>query len=171
MKRRPLIALLTLLVSTGLHPAHAEPEPFAHVEVLLLQPEAELRARVQGEALSRYVLALQASARQSLAAQFSRRPNAGFVVVGLRPGHAPRAWQDWDQPLPAAQSQPLRQALEATPAPEVHGGTVLVTLKASLWGGRVSSRKAPSPPEWRAAAQRAGEKLEVSRLAELAWND
>ena len=129
MNRRLLLSAAAALSPWA---ARAEPAPVDHVEVLLLQPDAELRERVDGDALARYVLALQASAAGALAAQFSRRPNAGFVVLGLRPGHAPRAWQDWDQPLPAAQARPLRQALEGTTAPAVRTGTVLVTLKLSL---------------------------------------
>ena len=166
MKRRLLLASL-------LSPALAAraQSALAHVDVLLLQPEALLRERVDSEALARYVLALQEAARQALEAQFTRRPNSGFLVVGLRPGQAPRAWLDLDQPLPAPQALALRRALESTGAPEVKDGVVLVTLKTSLWGGRLTARKAPVPPEWRAAAERAGSRLAIEQLAEAAWND
>lgn len=148
----------------------AAPEALSNIDVLLLQPEAQLRERVDGEALSRHVLALQDAARRALEAQFARRPNAGFLVIGLRPGHPPRAWLDLDQPLPEAAAQSLRRALEGVKPPPVHG-TVIVTIKASLWGGRVSPRKAPVPAQWRAAAARSPDKLEIDQLAESAWSD
>ncbi|MBN8488094.1 MAG: hypothetical protein J0M20_10290 [Burkholderiales bacterium] len=145
-------------------------DALSNIDVLLLQPEAQLRERVDGEALARHVLALQDAARRALEAQFARRPNAGFLVVGLRPGHTPRAWLDLDQPLPEAAAQSLRHALEGVKPPSVQG-TVIVTIKASLWGGRVSPRKAPVPAQWRVAAARSTTKLEIDQLAEMAWGE
>jgi len=159
-----------LLLALAPAAVRADLPALSNIDVLLLQPEAQLRERVDGDALSRHVLALQDAARRALESQFARRPNAGFLVLGLRPGHAPRAWLDLDQPLPEAAAQALRHALESVAPPPVQG-TVLVTIKASLWGGRVSSRKAPVPPQWRAAAARSTDKLEIDQLAEMAWSD
>jgi hypothetical protein len=163
--RRRLL-LLALAPAAG----RAEPPALSNIDVLLLQPETQLRERVDGDLLSRHVLALQDAARRALESQFARRPNAGFLVVGLRPGHPPRAWLDLDQPLPEAAAQSLRRALEGVAPPPVRG-TVLVTIKTCLWGGRVSARKAPVPAEWKAAAARSPAKLAIDHLAELAWSD
>ena len=164
MRRRLLVLALAPAA------ARADPPALSNIDVLLLQPETQLRERVDGDALSRHVLALQDAARHALEAQFARRPNAGFLVVGLRPGHTPRAWLDLDQPLPDGAAQSLRRALEGVKPPAVQG-TVIVTIKASLWGGRVSTRKAPVPAQWRAAAARSPNKLEIDQLAEMAWSD
>ncbi|MBQ0931608.1 hypothetical protein KAK07_11270 [Ideonella sp. 4Y16] len=166
MIRRQLLAVALAAPCAAIGAAEA----LSNIDVLLLQPEAQLRERVDGDALSRHVLALQDAARHALEAQFARRPNAGFLVVGLRPGHAPRAWLDLDQPLPDAAAQALRGALEGVKPPAVRG-TVIVALKASLWGGRVSPRKAPVPAQWRAAAARSADKLEIDQLADMAWSD
>ncbi len=166
MKWRAAGAALALLAA-GSAPA-AE---VSRQEVLLLQPDAELRARVPSvDAYGDYVNALRAAWFESVRAQALPAPTAGFVVLAVRPGQQARLWLDFEPPLPEPLADALRHRTAHTLPPVVRQGPVLIALKLSLDGAPWPRKTAPEPLAWRQAAAIAGEAVDVSDLAQALWD-
>jgi hypothetical protein len=53
----------------------------------------------------------------------------------------------------------------------VKAGVIVLAIEVSVWGGKVPSRAAPAPSEWKAQAERAGKALEVRERVELVWKE
>ena len=156
-----LLAALTMTAAEAVEPATT-------YDVILLQPDATMKARVPDlDRFADYIRALQREARVPGPAAAA----SGFVVIALRPDGSSRAWLDFDEPLNAGVSTMLVQRLRALPVPAVQGGPVVFALKVGLWGGKPSARVAPSPRQWRDAAARAGHALEPGELVEKIWNE
>lgn len=165
-RRTALLGPLALLPGW----AAAAPPALSNVDIVLLQPEEQLRERLPDTAaFARYLQALQLHAASALESTLLRPATGGFLVLALRPGGGVRGWLDMDLPLPAPLQTLLLAALQATPAPGVHGGPVVFALKASLWGGRLTPRAAPAPTEWREAARQAGRRLPLDELLQAVW--
>jgi hypothetical protein len=118
--------------------------------------------------MATYLKAVEAAVA-SVTAQPGWAPNAGFVVLVVRPGPEARVWWDWQQPLPAAQQQALTAAVAALPPFVVRRGPVVVALKLGWGGAPEPQRRAPAPPEWKAVAQAAGRALPLDDLVVAAW--
>jgi hypothetical protein len=140
-------------------------------EVVLLQPDAELRARVPSvDAYGDYVNAVRAAWFEAIRAHALPQPAAGFVVLAVRPGQQARLWLDVEPPLPEALADALRQRTARTLPPVVRQGPVLIALKLSLDGAPWPRKAAPEPLAWRQAAAIAGEAIDVSDLAQALWD-
>ena len=137
--------------------------------VVLLQPDAQMQERVQNmDAMASYLKAVEAAVAR-VTAQAGWAPNAGFVVLVVRPGPEARVWWDGQQPLPAAQQQALVAAVAALQPFVVRRGPVVVALKLGWGGAPEPQRRAPAPPEWKAVAQAAGRALPLEDLVAAAW--
>ncbi|WP_077035344.1 hypothetical protein [Pelomonas sp. KK5] len=160
---------LLALVLLALSGRAAAVEPLTTYDIVLLQPDEVMKARVPSvDAFGEYIRALQRQARLP----GPGAAGSGFVVVGIRPGGKSRFWLDFDAPAPsAALGELLVKQLQAVPAPPVQGGAVVFALKVGLWGGKPSARVAPAPAAWKAAAAKAGHPIDPGELAELTWNE
>lgn len=149
--------------------AHAA-EPLVRHGVVLLQPDSVLYERVNdSDDVAECIRAVEAAAREAAAAAASPQPAAGFIVVAVRPGRRLRVWLDFDSPPSFDIGHSILAKTGAVPAFEVRNGPVVFALKVALWGGFESRRAAPAPFDWKAAAQRAGRKLELDELLDAVW--
>ena len=140
-------------------------------EVVLLQPDAELRARVPSvDAYGDYINAQRAGWFELLQATKLPQPTAGFVVLAVRPGQQARLWLDFDPPLPPALAQSLQDRSRRLMPPVVRGGPVLLALKLSLDGAAWPAKAAPEPAAWRQAAALMGQAVDVADLVQLIWD-
>jgi hypothetical protein len=138
--------------------------------VHLLQPDAEVAARVSGvEALSQYIQAI-AHAVRAKAAGLSAPPTAGHVVVAVRSGLRSKAWLDVEPPLPAEQEATLVRAAESVPPTPVRGGLVVFGIRLACWGSHATPDRPPVPAAWRALYTRPGQLLDATALAAAAWD-
>jgi hypothetical protein len=168
VNRRCALAAPLLMASSAASAAAA----FTNTEVVLLQPEEVLRQRVaDAKALASYIRDIDRAANTALESVFQKKPTGGFVAVALKPPRRARIWLDLDPPLPQSTQAALRSAVLSVQAPEVSTGVVVFALKATFWGGRLPTRAAPAPEEWKAEAARLGVKLEVGELVERLWPD
>lgn len=171
MRRRRLLP--GLLLVAGLGTSHAA-QPFVNAEVVLLQPESVLAQRIADtQRFAAYMAQVEAAAGQAVEGVFQRTPAGGFLVLALRPGGSSgslsRVWLDLDTPLPEATQTAIRSRIEAVPAAEV-SGLVVVSLKASFWGGRPTQRRAPAPQAWKDHAAKAGGPMPLDALVEAVWD-
>lgn len=163
IRRALLLALCVPL------PARAA-EPVINLGLVLLQPEELMAQRgTTVDAVDGYVARLLATANEALRSEFQRRPSGGFIALAVRPNGRSKVWFDFAPALPASTDNKLRTALEAVPPPDLKSGTVVFGIKLTLWGGSPPTRAAPAPSEWKAQAQQAARRLEVSELVDLVW--
>ncbi|TDM05917.1 MAG: hypothetical protein C4K60_14615 [Ideonella sp. MAG2] len=156
-------------VPHGLQAQTAAALPLQRFGVVLLLPDAQMQDRVQSiDAMATYLKAVEAAVAR-VTAQPGWAPNAGFVVLVVRPGPEARVWWDWQQALPAAQQQALTDAVAAVPPFVARRGPVVVALKLGWGGATEPQRRAPAPPEWKAVAQAAGRALPLDDLVLAAW--
>ena len=165
-----LLCCCALAVPKGLLAQPGTPAPtLQRFGVVLLLPDAQMQERVQSiDAMATYLKAVEAAVGQ-VTAQPGWAPNAGFVVLVVRPGPEARVWWDWQQPLPATQQQALTDAVAAVPPFVARRGPVVVALKLGWGGAPEPQRRAPAPPEWKAVAQAAGRALPLDDLVLAAW--
>ncbi|SDY18342.1 hypothetical protein [Lysobacter enzymogenes] len=158
-----VLLLLAGIVLAGISPASAA-APYTVDSIMLLQPQEALQERIDGaEPLAAYIKALNAAAQEHLRQAAPGAPASGYIVVAVRADGARKIWLDYAPALPAAVSGPLRAALERVAPMRVRRGAAVFAINASLWGGARASAP-PSPEEWRRAAGRAGEPVEVEDL-------
>lgn len=156
-------------VPQGLQAQSAAAPTLQRFGVVLLLPDAQMQERVQSiDAMATYLKAVEAAAAR-VTSRPGWAPNAGFVVLVVRPGPEARVWWDWQQPLPAAQQQALTDAVAAVPPFVARRGPVVVALKLGWGGAPEPQRRAPAPPEWKAVAQAAGRALPLDDLVLAAW--
>jgi hypothetical protein len=151
--------------------AHAA-EPITKHNVVLLQGSSVLEARVASvDAMAQYIRAIESAAKDAVVAARSERPAAGFIVVAVQPGARSRVWLDFDEPPSFDTSRQLVDRIRAVPPMEVRNGPVVFALKVGLWDAFESKRIAPSPPQWKAVTQQAGEQLEIDELMDRLWRE
>ena len=139
-------------------------------EVVLLQPDAELRARVPSvDVYGDYVNAVRSGWFATIQAHALPQPTAGFLVLAVRPGQQSRLWLDFEPALPNTLVQALNERVMRTLPPVVHQGPVLIALKLSLDGAPWPAKMSPEPLSWRQAVAVAGEAIESSDLAQALW--
>lgn len=159
---RLLLWIVVLMSWAGAASAAA---PYAVNSIMLLQPQETMQERVEGaEPLAGYIKALNAAAQEHLQKAAPGAPASGYVVVAVRADGAHKVWLDYAPALPPAVADGLRATLERVRPMRVRSGAAVFAIDASLWGGERASA-GPAPPEWRQAAQRAGQPLEAEALA------
>ncbi|HSI47790.1 MAG TPA: hypothetical protein VLA61_05950 [Ideonella sp.] len=158
-----LLVLFTSLASAA---------PVKVFNLVMMQSEDELQGRMPGdEALSAYAGAVQAAIRNLAAANDALPSVGGFIVVAVRPGKRSNAWLDFDPALPAAVATALVADIRKVPPLEVQGGPLVFAIKLGFADGIPPQRMAPSPPEWKTAAAKAGRPMDTTELVERAWRD
>lgn len=162
--RRHFLAA-TLILAAGM--GHAA-EPFTRFNVVLLQSSKVLEERVGVDAMADYIKAIEAAAREAIAASPSRQAAGGFLVVAVRPGRQSRVWLDFDTLLDLDMRQRLVGKVRAVEPFEARNGPVVFALKVATWGGKESRRNAPMPLEWKQASA-ASAPREVGELVESIW--
>src|SRR5688572_3024441 len=163
-------ALLTLLFTSIVVPLASAAEPITKHGVVLLQSSTLLEERVASiDAMAEYVRAVEVAARDGVLASPSKRPAAGFIVVAVKPGERARVWLDFDAPPNFQTSRQIVTKVGALKPFEARKGPVVFALKVGLWDAFESKRVAPSPPEWKAATEKAGRQLELDQLVDTVW--
>jgi len=143
----------------------ANAAPVKVFNLVMMQSEDELQGRMPSEdALSAYSGAV-AAANDSLPSV------GGFIVVAVRPGKRSNAWLDFDPALPPAVATALVADIRKVPPLEVQGGPLVFAIKLGFADGVPPQRMAPSPPEWKTAAAKAGRPMDTAELVERAWRD
>lgn len=170
IQRLSLLGLLLCCSHGGAWAKQAVPPVLQVYQVVLLQPEAEISARVSDvAAMADYVKALEHAVEQAAKTEPRAQPSSGFVIIAVKPGRQAQVWLDL-YPQPRARIlQRIQKQSQAVPALAVNDGLVLFALKVGLWQGREPFAAVPSPPEWRVLAQQAGRTMTLPELAEAAW--
>lgn len=169
-RRQFLAATLFIAAAQALAAAPAPaPEPFTNFNVVLLQPSKVLEERVASiDAMAEYIKAIEAAAKEAVAASAARQSTGGFLVVAIRPGPRSRVWLDFDTLLDLDIRKQLTSKVEAVAPFEVRKGPVVFALKVAVWGGKGTRRTAPMPAEWKQASASSAPR-EVGELVESIW--
>lgn len=156
---KTLLFLAALLLS----PAAAAQSPYKTENLMLLQPQSVLEARVPSvQALSDYIKAVQATAEGTLQNE-TPSPASGFIAIAVRPGAQSRVWLDFKPALPKTTSTRLAQAIQAVPPFAAKEGTVVFAIHSTLWGAK-PKMAFPNPPEWSAAMEESDQPIEIGEL-------
>ena len=147
-------------------------EPLTNFNVVLLQPSAVMEARVSNiDAMADYIKAVEAAAREGVAASGATQAVGGFIVLAVKPGQKSRVWLDFDALLDLSIRKQITERVKAIPAFAVTEGPVVFALKVATWDGKESKRVAPSPPEWKQKVKPGSKPMEIGKLVEKAWNE
>jgi len=150
-------AVLTYLVVSSGALALDTAKGFATDNVVLYQPDDDLRERLPGgdvTDLANYIKQIQAVCTKFFAT--TTKPENFTIVVAIRPGKRSRVWFISSTLPPTDLSrEPLRKKLDAISACDVRGGPVAFAIVAQLAGGNGKIPKAsdkdfspPIPKEW-----------------------
>lgn len=164
---RPLAATLALIAASAAQAV----QPLVQHDVVLLQKGEIVAARVDGgaDAMAPYLKALGEAETETMRANPTQIPTAGFIVVAIRPGNQTRTWFDFKPALADATMVALRRTVETTPAVTVKSGEVIFALRVSLWSDKPPKAYVPAPQEWRDAAKGLARKPDVDTLVDIVW--
>ncbi len=163
-------ALIALLIFVT-HAAHAE-SAFQYYSITMLQTQQVFEERVSRiEIVSSYLKEIVGSVTEVVNALPKGEPAKGFIVVALKPGHRSRIWLDFESPITEEVASGIQRASEKVSPPSVTGGVVLLAMKVGLWGSGPPDRMVPQPEAWRAEAEKAGGKIEMTELVERVWRE
>jgi hypothetical protein len=169
VSRRQFLAATLFTVAVQAHAAAPGAEPFTNFNVVLLQSSKVLEERVASiDAMAEYIKAIEAAAKEAVAASPARQSTGGFLVVAVRPGPRSRVWLDFDTMLDLDIRKQLTSKVEAVAPFEVRKGPVVFALKVGVWGGKETRRTAPMPAEWKQASASSAPR-EVGELVESIW--
>lgn len=147
-------------------------EPVTEFRVVLLQPDDVFRDRVSSvDALAKYIDAIGADIRASVAHATDKTPSGGFVVVAVRPGQRSKVWLDFDVPLSVDLQQDLINGIGRVFPVKVKNGPIAFALEIGVWGGKEPTRAKPNPQEWKAVDQRDWQTLDADELLDRVWHD
>ena len=164
---RPLAFALAALVAS---PGHAV-EPLVQHDVVLLQKGEIIEQRVDGgaDAMADYMKRLGAAATETLRANPSQIPSAGFIVVAVRPGSLAHTWFDFKPALSDATMAALAHAVETTPTMPVKTGEIVFALRVSIWSDKPPKAYAPAPQAWKDAVKGMNPKPDIDTLVDMVW--
>ena len=164
---RLLAAALALAATSA---AHAVP-PLVQHDVVLLQKGEIIEQRVEGgaDAMSAYLKTLGDAEMETMRANPTQIPAAGFIVVAVRPGNRTRTWFDFKPALADATMAALAHTVEATPTMPVKSGEIIFALRVSLWSDKPPKAYVPAPQAWRDAAKGMNPKPDVDTLVDMVW--
>jgi hypothetical protein len=165
-----LCALLVLLVASGNASAA---EAYKMTSIGLLQPEYVMKERVADAAVvADYIKAINAAAAKNLEIISPPVSRSGSIYVAVRPGNRAKAWLAFGSDLPAPVQEALLSAVTSVPPITVSGGTLVFCINAILWGAKpgISFPMANLPDAWRTAMSKHNGPVEMSMLADLAWD-
>ena len=166
----PIRILATLLALAALSNAHAV-QPLVQHDVVLLQKGEIIDQRVDGgaDAMAAYLKTLGQAETETMRANPSQIPSAGFVVVAVRPGNQTRTWFDFKPALADATMAALRRTVETTPTMTVKSGEIVFALRVSVWSDKPPTAYAPAPQEWKDATKGMKPKPDVDTLVDMVW--
>ena len=166
----PTRLLATAFALAAASTAHAI-QPLVQHDVVLLQKGEIIEQRVDGgaDAMAAYLKTLGAAETETMRANPSQIPSAGFIVVAVRPGNQTRTWFDFKPALADATMAALRHAVETTPAMTVKSGEIVFALRVSVWSDKPPTAYAPAPQEWKDATRGMKPKPDVDTLVDMVW--
>ncbi|MCK9686871.1 hypothetical protein [Scleromatobacter humisilvae] len=166
----PIRILATTLALAATSTAHAV-QPLAQHDVVLLQKGEIIEQRVDGgaDAMAAYLKTLGAAETETMRANPSQIPSAGFIVVAVRPGNQTRTWFDFKPALAEATMTALRRTVETTPTMTVKSGEIVFALRVSVWSDKPPTAYAPAPQEWKDATKGMKPKPDVDTLVDMVW--
>ncbi len=164
---RPLAAALLLATVTAAHAV----EPLVQHDIVLLQKGDLIEQRVDGgaDAMSAYLKTLGAALTETMRANPSQLPTAGFVVVAIRPGNQTHTWFDFKPALADKTMAALTQTVAATPTMPVKSGDIVFALRVSVWSDKPPLAYAPKPQAWTDATKDMHPKPDVDTLVDMVW--
>ena len=166
----PIRLLAATLALAALPAAHAV-EPLVQHDVVLLEKGDIIDQRVDGgaDAMAAYLKTLGQAETETMRANPSQIPSAGFVVVAVRPGNQTRTWFDFKPALADATMAALRRTVETTPTMTVKSGEIVFALRVSVWSDKPPTAYAPAPQEWKDATKGMKPKPDVDTLVDMVW--
>lgn len=164
---RVLAAVLALATSLAAHAV----QPLVQHDVVLLQKGEIIEQRVEGgaDAMAAYLKTLGAAETETMRANPSQIPSAGFIVVAVRPGDRTRTWFDFKPALADATMAALAHTVETTPTMTVRSGEIIFALRVSVWSDKPPKAYAPAPQEWKDASKGMTPKPDVDTLVDRLW--
>ena len=166
----PIRILATVLALAALSTAHAV-QPLVQHDVVLLQKGEIIEQRVDGgaDAMAAYLKTLGGAETETMRANPSQIPSAGFIVVAVRQGNQTRTWFDFKPALADATMAALRHTVETTPTMPVKSGEIVFALRVSVWSDKPPTAYAPAPQEWKDATRGMKPKPDVDTLVDMVW--
>jgi hypothetical protein len=138
----------------------------------MMQTQSVFEERVPNiEVVSLYLKEIVDSVSKGVQELPKGEPAKGFIVVAVKPGSRSRIWLDFESPITKEAASVIQAAAAKVSPISVNGGVVLVAMKVGLWGSGPPDRMVPQPEEWRAEAEKAGGKIEMTELVERVWRD
>ena len=164
---RALAATLALAAAAAAHAV----QPLVQHDVVLLQKGEIIEQRVTGgaDAMAAYLKTLGDAETETMRANPSQIPSAGFIVVAVRPGSQTRTWFDFKPALADATMAALRHTVETTPTMPVRSGEIVFALRVSVWSDKPPTAYAPAPQEWKDATKGMKPKPDVDTLVDMVW--
>jgi hypothetical protein len=169
--------VLALAATSAVALPRSSGKPFESSDIVLYQPDAELKSRMGHDAapLADYIRRLSTAAESIVA---EAPPSAGAtaaIVVVVKPGRRSRVWLVLGgNELPDAVKRRLVPALEAIRPLPVRDGPVAFAMTFHAWGGGIPivdpEMPAPIPPEWQEASAAIGGGM-LDAIIEQAWPD
>ena len=164
---RAIACTLALAVAASAHAV----QPLVQHDVVLLQKGDVIEQRVDGgaDAMGAYLKTLGAAETETMRANASQIPSAGFIVVAVRPGNQTRTWFDFKPALADATMAALRRTVETTPTMPVRSGQIVFALRVSVWSDKPPVAYAPAPQEWKDATRGMKPKPDIDTLVDMVW--
>jgi hypothetical protein len=164
---RRLTPALALAAASAAHAV----QPLVQHDVVLLQKGDIIEQRVEGgaDAMGAYLKTLGEAETETMRANASQIPSAGFIVVAVRPGNQTRTWFDFKPALADATMAALRHTVETTPTMPVMSGQIVFALRVSVWSDKPPAAYAPAPQEWKDATKGMKPKPDVDTLVDMVW--
>ena len=162
--------LLAAAVSLCASAAHAV-QPLVQHDVVLLQKGEIIEQRVAGgaDAMAAYLKTLGDAEIETMRANPTQIPSAGFIVVAVRPGNQTHTWFDFKPALADATMAALTHAVETTPTMPVKSGQIVFALRVSLWSDKPPAAYAPAPQAWKDATRGMKPKPDIDTLVDMVW--
>jgi len=164
---RPFAALALVAATCAAHAV----QPLVQHDIVLLQKGELIERRVDGgaDAMSAYLKTLGAALTDTMRANPSQIPSAGFIVVAVRPGNQTHTWFDFRPRLSDKTAAALAQAVAATRTMPVKSGDIVFALRVSVWNDKPPTAYAPAPQEWKDATRDMHPKPDVDTLVDMVW--
>ena len=163
--------VFTVLLLCAARTADAQND-FQYYSITMMQTQQVFEERVTSiEVVSLYLKEIVDSVSNAVKELPKGEPAKGFIVVAVKPGNRSRIWLDFKSPITKETATAIQTAAAKVSPISVKGGVVLLAMKVGLWGSGPPDRMVPQPEEWRAEAEKAGGKIEMTELVERVWRD
>jgi hypothetical protein len=147
-------------------------QSYKMTSIALLQPESVIDQRVSDRtAFAGYIQSINAAVLKRLDTLKNAVPAGATIFVAVRPNGTSKTWPGSTPKLPADIVTAVTTAADSVKPADVSGGTVVIAINVSLWGGEPPAGLPTSmPEEWSAAVVKAGGKtVEVTQIVDSIW--